>query len=118
MTNQLSEQDDLGLVSTWMQDFASEPLESAGATDAAVLWWKAQLLRRWDAERKATAPIEVGEQIQVLIGVVGTLGALAWLWPELSPASGGSLLFGVLLLTAVLAIAAAALSAWNALDHN
>ena len=32
-------------------------------------WWKAQLLRRWDAQRTVAAPLEWGERVQVAIAM-------------------------------------------------
>lgn len=45
------------------------------SSDAMQLWWKAQLLRRWDAERRAVAPIEVMQPFEIAAG----LGAAAFL---------------------------------------
>jgi hypothetical protein len=45
------------------------------ASDGMHLWWKAQLLRRWDAERRAVAPLEVMQPVEIAAG----LGAAAFL---------------------------------------
>lgn len=51
--------------------------------DPGMLWWKAQLLQRWDAQRQAAAPLETGQHVQVGVGVAGCAGLLVWLWPHL-----------------------------------
>lgn len=96
-------------VAKWMQQLACMPVVSKPLPDPTYLWWKAELLRRWDAEQRATAPVEVGEQVQVGIGLVAALALLVWLWrnmPDLSvPAASGSSvtpLAIVMLLSAVL----------------
>jgi hypothetical protein len=58
-------------VAAWMIAFADLPADPAKLPDPGMLWWKAQLLQRWDAQRRATEPIETGQQVQVGIGVAG-----------------------------------------------
>ena len=96
-------------VAGWMQQLASVPVVARPLPDPTYLWWKAELLRRWDAEQRAAAPVEVGEQVQVGIGLVAALALLVWLWrnmPDLSmsAASGTTVtpLAIVMLLSAVL----------------
>jgi len=71
-------------VAAWMQKLAALPLER-GLSDPAFLWWKGELLRRWDAQRRMAAPVERAEPIQVAIGLAGTLALLVWLWRQLPP---------------------------------
>ena len=33
------------------------------------IWWKAQLLRRWDAERRVTAPIDFIQPLELAAGL-------------------------------------------------
>ena len=69
-------------VGALMQELAALPVDS-GFPDPAYLWWKGELLRRWDAQRRVAAPVERGEPVQVLgIGLVGTLALLVWLWRQ------------------------------------
>jgi hypothetical protein len=89
--------DDHDDVTAWMEEFGRTPLEAPPLIDPSLLWWKAQLMRRWDAERRAMRAIEVGEQIQVGIGVASALVLLAWLWRVL-PISGGQTLFTLAIL--------------------
>lgn len=77
-------------VATWMQELASAPVGNGPLPDPTYLWWKAELLRRWDAQQRAAAPIEVGEQVQVGVGLVAAAALLVWLWrnlPGLGPSA-------------------------------
>jgi hypothetical protein len=74
-------------VARWMQQLASVPAVATPLPDPTYLWWKAELLRRWDAEQRAAAPVEVGEQVQVGLGLAAAAVLLVWLWrnlPDLS----------------------------------
>jgi hypothetical protein len=74
----------------WMRQFAALPMEKSSLPDPAYLWWKAQLLRRWDAQRNMVAPLEVGERVQVAMGLAGAAILLALLWsrPTLAASAG------------------------------
>ncbi len=51
--------------------------------DAGVLWVKAQMLRRWDAERKAQAPLDMMEPIQIAAGLAAAAVLFVWSLPSL-----------------------------------
>jgi predicted anti-sigma-YlaC factor YlaD len=51
--------------------------------DPAVIWWKAQLLRRWQAERAAAAPIERMRWVELAAGFISLAVFLAWQWRAL-----------------------------------
>jgi hypothetical protein len=70
-------------VALWMQQLAAVPVESGPLPDPAYIWWKAELLRRWDAQQRAAAPLEVGEHVQVGVGLVAASALLVWLWRTL-----------------------------------
>lgn len=70
-------------VTAWMIRFADLPVESVRLPDPGIVWWKAQLVQRWDAQRRATEPIERGQQFQVGVGVAGCVVLFVWLWPHL-----------------------------------
>jgi hypothetical protein len=53
---------------TFMQRVASLPTPGA-RRDPMQIWWKAQLLRRWDAERRVTAPIDFMQPVEVVAGL-------------------------------------------------
>lgn len=71
-------------VSAYMVEVSALPLSKPSTLEPRDLWWKAQLLSRWDAQRQAAAPIEVGEQVQIGIGVVGIVALLVYLWRGLA----------------------------------
>jgi hypothetical protein len=49
--------------------------------DPRPLWWKAQLVRRWDAERRAQAPLELMERIELVAGLAAAALLLVWVVP-------------------------------------
>jgi hypothetical protein len=51
--------------------------------DPAVLWFKAQIVKRWDAERRAQAPLDVMEPVQVAIALVAAMVLFAMSLPSL-----------------------------------
>ena len=69
--------ENIELVAAWMKEFAALPLETPSLPDPAYLWWKAQLLRRWDAQQTVAAPLEWGERAQVATGLIGATALLA-----------------------------------------
>jgi hypothetical protein len=79
----MSDERDEELVSAWMRELATLPLDAPRLPDPAYLWWKAQLLKQWDAQRTATAPLEWGEHAQVATGLVGAAILLAVSAPHL-----------------------------------
>ena len=96
----------------WMKELASLPVSEEPLPDPTYLWWKGELLRRWDAQQKATALIEVGEQVQVGLSLVAAAGLLVWLWRTLpgiatSSTAGTSLTLGLILSAVLLAATAA-----------
>jgi hypothetical protein len=106
-------QDDSQDVAAWMEEFARTPLDAPPLADPSLLWWKAQLLRRWDAERRVTEPIEVGERVQVGIGVVGTLLILGWLWRILPTTSRGPSMAVVIAVSSILLTVAVLFASWG-----
>ena len=59
------------------------PSQMSHVPDPGVLWAKAQMLRRWDAERKAQAPLDVMEPIQIAVGIAAALVLFVWSLPSL-----------------------------------
>jgi hypothetical protein len=68
----------------WMRQMAQEPAPAHTLPNADVIWWKAQLLRRWEVERKVAAPIEHMHKAEVYAGVVGFVAFLVWQWSGLT----------------------------------
>ena len=79
----MSDERDEELVKEWMRQFATLPLDAPPLPDPAYLWWKGQLLKQWDAQRTATAPLEWGEHAQVATGLAGAAILLAVSAPHL-----------------------------------
>jgi hypothetical protein len=52
--------------------------------EASVLWWKAQLLRRWDAQRRVQAPLDLVETIEIAAGVLAIAVMLVQTMPSLA----------------------------------
>ena len=70
----------------WMQQMAQEPVPAHPMPNPDVIWWKAQLLRRWEVERKAAAPIEHMHKAEILAGLVGLVTFVVWQWSGLTRA--------------------------------
>jgi hypothetical protein len=51
--------------------------------DPARIWWRARLLQRWEAETRATAPLDVMQRVEILGGLIAAVVLLLTLWPEL-----------------------------------
>ena len=64
---QLNKNDEQQL-SDFMQRVAALPSRQV-LVDPMQIWWKAQLLRQWDAERRVTAPLDLMQPIEVAAGV-------------------------------------------------
>jgi hypothetical protein len=62
----VNEQDERRLAS-FMTEVSRLPIRQP-LPEAAHIWWKAQLLRRWDAERKVVAPLEFMQPVELLAG--------------------------------------------------
>ena len=76
--------EDDGVVAEYMNRLANAPsAKMSQVPDASVLWVKAQMLRRWDAERKAQAPLDVMEPIQIAAGLAAAAVLFVWSLPSL-----------------------------------
>jgi hypothetical protein len=75
-----------GQATEWMQQLASVPLDGEPLPDAQVLWWKAQALRRVDAELRITRPMDIAEYLHVGIGFGATVAFLVQLLGQASDA--------------------------------
>jgi hypothetical protein len=45
------------------------------------LWWKSELLRRWDARRRAQFPLDVMQPIEIAAGLVVAAFLFYWSLP-------------------------------------
>lgn len=62
---------------------ASAPVRRASLPDTDLLWVKARLLQRWEAERQMQAPLDVLEPMQVATGLAAAAALLVWSLPSL-----------------------------------
>jgi hypothetical protein len=98
-------------IRAWMREFSALPIDDGSMADGLQLWLKAELLKRWDAQRQAVAPIERAERIHVGICLVGAIVLLGSLW-EYVPAPSLTLVFATVL-SLMLIVAVAALTLWQ-----
>jgi hypothetical protein len=96
----------------WMEALAAEPIPQPPAATAAEIWQKAELLRRWDAQRKAAAPIEVGDRAQIGIGLVAALVLLVWVSRQLPLGTMSPTLAASLVTTALLILSVTVFGIW------
>ena len=102
----------------WMDELAAEPIQETSALSAAAIWQKAELLRRWDAQRKAAAPIDFGERAQVGIGLTGALTLVVWLSRQLPDTSFSPTVTAALVASVLLLVSAVAFSIWALLSEE
>ena len=70
-------------IAAFMDRVAALPHDQqAQLRDPAVLWWRAQFVRRWNSERKAQVPLDVIDPIQIAAGLVAAGLLLAWTLPS------------------------------------
>lgn len=116
-------------VAIWMQRLAamSDNTHDSMPADPHHLWWKAEMLRRWDAQRQATVPIEIGERAVVSLGLVAAVALLRWLWDGLPrlvlPSAPGvlglpNLLMAVVIASGLVLAAAAFVAVRDLVDGN
>ena len=71
-------------VTAFMARLAATPMPvTHHVPDALSLWWKAQLLRRWDAHRRVQAPLDVMEPIEIAAGLAAAAALFVWSLPSL-----------------------------------
>jgi len=101
-------------VAAWMERFAALPLTTPSSLDPTSIWLRAEMLRRWDLQRKVVTPIEVGETVQAAVGIASAVALLVWLWSRLEtiPASAAlsSVLTIILIVGTVLIVTAATMT--------
>jgi hypothetical protein len=57
--------------------------EQPAPGDIRLVWLKGQLLRRWEAERRAHAPLDLADRLQLAGGLALAGGLVAWALPPL-----------------------------------
>jgi len=61
---------------------ATAAADTPRLADASVLWLKARLLQRWEAERQIRRPIELMEPIEIAASVAAAMLLLSWSVPS------------------------------------
>jgi len=69
---------DAAAVTQWMQRLADVPAGVAKLPDSGTLWWKAQIARRWEAERRSSAPVDAMERAELIVALIVVALATAW----------------------------------------
>ena len=87
---ELSKDDDR-VLEAFMSRVASLPAPAI-LRDPAPLWWKAQLVKRWDAERHAQVPLDVMERVEIVAGLAAAAVLLVWAAPTVGRVIAGPLL--------------------------
>ena len=83
LNRDVTSEDDQAL-STYMARLSdSPPPEAMRVADADLLWVKAQMLLRWEVERKVQAPLDLMEPVQIAAGLVAAGVLLVWSLPSL-----------------------------------
>lgn len=85
--------------------------------DPSFLWWKAQLLRRMDAEQQAAGPIAAGDRVHVAAAVLGAVALAAGAWSQVS-AHGSALTAAVVTVGAIIAASFVGALAWTDLRRH
>lgn len=57
---------------------------------AGQIWWKAQLIQRWEAEARATAPVDLMQRAEVIGGLLAGIALLVTLWPDMNRLDGAA----------------------------
>ena len=65
-------------VGDFMGKVASLP-SAMTVVDPRVIWLRAQLLKRWDLERRAQLPLDLMQPIEILASVGAAVLALYWM---------------------------------------
>lgn len=72
---------ELERVAGFMREVAMLPEGPGRLPDPSYVWWKAQLLRQWEANQRVTAPLEAAHRIELVAAVVGLIVLLLWEGP-------------------------------------
>jgi hypothetical protein len=97
------------LIDEYLEQLPRQPASTGSLPSPSFIWWKAQLLRRMDAEREATVLIDVGDAVHVILAILGAVALGIGGWSTLpntsSPVVAAAIGLGGVLLVTVLALA-------------
>lgn len=71
------------VLSGYMARLSESRLPDATLPEVDLLWVKAQMLRRWEVERRVQAPLDLMEPVQIAAGLVAAGVLLVWSLPSL-----------------------------------
>ena len=75
--------DDERDIAAYMSRLATSTRYASRLPEVEALWVKAQMLERWEAERRVQAPLDVVEPFQIAAGLVAAGILLFWSLPAL-----------------------------------
>jgi hypothetical protein len=67
-----------------MRGLAGTPGPAHALPNPSAIWWRAELVRRWAAERRAEAPIEGAHRAELVGAAVGLVAFVVWRWSALT----------------------------------
>jgi hypothetical protein len=75
-----------------LRDLAAQTTADNGesAPSASFLWWKAELLRQFDAQARVVEPVEIGERLGAGFALIGAGILLLWLWRQMDAWAGSA----------------------------
>jgi len=79
--------DEFGIVADAVEELAITVVGPPIALDPQLIWWRAQLMGRLEAERRALKPVDLGSSITVSIVSFAGVAVAVWFWRDL-PATG------------------------------
>src|SRR5688572_32878075 len=74
----LTPQDEAAIAAFMNRLAAAPPRHDLALPEAELVWLKAQLLRRWDAERRAEIPLDIMEPVQIAGGLAVAGLLMTW----------------------------------------
>ena len=104
---------DEAIVAAAMSELAADSRETRPLPDPYFIWWKAQLLRRLDAERKASAPIEIGERVHIGAAILGAVALAAGAWSFVPESVSSTAIAFVAFIGAIVLVSAVTFAAWD-----
>jgi hypothetical protein len=76
-------------IARFMSGLATETLAQVPAMPGAgIVWVKAQMIRRWEAERRVERPLETMQSVHIGLGFAAAIVLLAWSAPLLLRLAG------------------------------
>lgn len=106
-------EDDEAVVAAAMAELVRTPADTRALPDPSFIWWKGQLLRRLDAERKASEPIDIGDRLHIGAAVLGAFALAAGAWPYLPSVAGPPTVVLVSLISVIVLFTALTFAAWE-----